>query len=170
MDYFIELGAGWFLFEDSTERLIAICDGLSTKSDYNFGPAAWGGKPGPVSGLTIAEAQPLARGQWEQTGEEEWLWFAEEDRERKQGLDEEPEFWPCQIVLKDSPLKSVLESIAGRTVASQDELVALFREITANFRPCMLPATSADARMAAAKFRHPHIFGEVDEGLSNGTH
>lgn len=162
MDYFIELGAGWFLFEDSTERQIAICDGLSTNPDFNFGPAAWGRKPGPVSGRTIAEAQPLARGRWEQTGEEEWLWFAEEDREFKQGLAKEPEFWPCQIVVKDSPMKSVLESVAGRTVASQDELVALLREITANLRPCTLPRASEDARMAAAKFRHPHIFGELD--------
>lgn len=170
MEHFVDLGAGWFLFEDGTDRLVAICDGLSSNPDHCFGPAAWGRKPGPVSGLTIAEAQPLTRGSWQQTGENEWQWFSEDDKEFKHGLDKEPDFWPCQIVVKDSPLRPVLEKIAGQIVASQGELVAVLREVTAKLRPCALPGTSADARMTAAKFRHPHIFGDVDKVLSGSKH
>src|SRR3546814_8100393 len=54
-DQFIDLGAGWFLFEDETNRRSVVCDALDHDPDRFFGPAAWQEASGPLSGKRSEE-------------------------------------------------------------------------------------------------------------------
>lgn len=154
MDYFIDLGAGLFLYENAESRLSAVCDATASEPNHHFGPAAWGRLDGPVSGLTILEAHAVAQGEWEQTGHEEWKWISVDGQE----YDEPPASWPRRIVLKGSSTRHVLDSLTGRVVSSEDELVELLRGITCGHQPCVLPTLSAAGRLAEARSLHPHIF------------
>jgi hypothetical protein len=156
MDYFIDLGAGFFLYEDEESRLSAVCDATASEPNHHFGPAAWGRLDGPVSGLTILEAQAVAQGGWDQTGPEEWKWFSVNLEE----FDEAPASWPRRIVLMDSSKVSLLDSLAGRVVSSEAELVELVRGITCGQPPCVLTTLSAAKRLAVAKSLYPHAFRE----------
>lgn len=158
MDAFTNLGAGWFLYEDDSSRRTVICDALSSEPDHHFGPAAWGKKDGPVSGLEIAEAQAVLRGRWRQVGPDEWNWFSDEGREYEQ----EPPSWPRVIVVKEGRYGQALHEIDGRVVSKPAGLVELLRAVASNQPARMLPSTSAEARLATAKFVHPHIFGDLD--------
>jgi len=165
MDYFIDLGAGWFLYEDQCSRLSVVCDATAAQPDVHFGPAAWGRKDGPVSGLVILEAQPVARGDWGQTGDEEWKWFSEDGQE----FDQAPASWPRQIVLKGDTTSALLNELSGRVVASEAELAEVLRAVTCG-QQSILPLISGASRLAVAKLMHPHIFGRLPEDPAAETH
>lgn len=158
MKYFIDLGAGWFLYdnEDDWERLSIVCDTTALQPTQHFGPTAWGGGDGPVSGLIILEAEPLIQGHWDQVGPEEWKWFSNDGQE----FDAPPDSWPRRIVVKDSVSGSLLSSLEGRLVSSEAELAELVRNITSGQQQRVLPIASASGRLEAAKLMYPHIFGE----------
>lgn len=165
MDDFADLGAGWFLFEDDDYgRRSVVCDALAANPNHHFGPAAWGGKPGPVAGQAILEAQAVNQGQWEQVSEDDWHWVSGDGAEHEQPLPS----WPRRIVVLDSPSAPTLSTMEGRIVTDEAELVALLRNITpregANLK---LHGTSADGRMTHMQFMHPHIFGEPDTPMSS---
>lgn len=165
MDYFIDLGAGWFLYEDQSSRLSVVCDATAPQPNNYFGPAAWGHRDGPVSGLTLLQAQPVAQGHWDQTGPEEWKWFSEDGQE----FDEPPASWPRRIALMDLSESSLLSCLSGRVVTSEAELAELLRAITCQ-QQRVLPTTSAVNRLAVAKFMHPHIFGDMHRDPAAKTH
>lgn len=163
MDEFIDLGAGFFLFEEDYERKSVICDGMSSNPDHNFGPAAWSGKGGPISGKTVIEATALLRGGWEQTGDDTWAWFSDSGQE----FADEPASWPRVVVVTDDSVRFTFESIAGMTVACVEDLVSLVCGLTSLMPQRRLPEAGPSARLSAVKFRHPHIFG--DESSSEAS-
>jgi hypothetical protein len=156
VDYFIDLGAGWFLYEDESSRLSVVCDANAPQPNLHFGPASWKRQNGPVSGLTLLEAQPVAQGHWGQTGPEEWKWFSEDG----QGFDQPPASWPRRIVLMDHCESPLLNDLSGRVVTNEAELAELLRGISSQQEQRVLPTTSAASRLAGAKRMYPHIFGD----------
>jgi hypothetical protein len=150
MDYFIDLGAGWFLYNDDESRLSVVCDAMAPQPNIHFGPSAWKRSDGPFSGLIILEAQSVAKGEWGQTGPgpDDWKWISEDGQEFE--YDDVPGSWPRRIVLKESVKDALLNSLAGRVVSSETELAELLQGITRGQQPCMLPTSSAAGRLAAA--------------------
>lgn len=158
MKHFIDLGAGWFLYDndDDWERLSIVCDTTAPHPTHHFGPTAWGGGDGPVSGLIILEAEPVIQGHWDQFSLDEWKWYSHDG----QVFDTPPARWPRRIVVKDSASGALLKSLEGRVVSSEAELAELMRDITAGQQQRVLPIASASGRLEAAKLMYPHIFGE----------
>jgi hypothetical protein len=156
MNDFIDVGAGWFLYDDPSNRLTAVCDAMSNEPTHNFGPAAWGGRDGPLSGKVILEAHAVVRGQWDQVGPDEWKWFSEDGQE----FNEPPSDWPRVIKVRDGKFGVSLNSLAERIVASNAEFAELLRIVTTKMPQRNLLCVATGTRFEAAKLRHPHIFGE----------
>lgn len=165
MERFTDLGAGWFLYNEESFRLTVVCDSTSSWPDRHFGPAAWEGRDGPVSGQALLEARPVAGGGWQQSGPDEWKWFSDAGEE----FDEAPAGWPRRITVCDGPGMELVAAFAEREVATEDELIALLRSVTSGQQHRILPCVSASSRLATAQFVYPDFFGELD-CPSKGTH
>lgn len=159
MERFIDLGNGWFLYEE--DRFTVVCDAMSSDPDYIFGAAAWAGRPGPASGRTLLKAYAVRQGQWQQTGPKDWKWFSAEGDE----FDEVPASWPRRLALPDGLARTGYDSlvnIVNRVVETESELVGMLQQIARDLPARTLPLRSASARLAFARFTHPHIFGEIE--------
>lgn len=159
-DYFIDLGAGFFLFEEFDFRKSCICDSLAEDPDHLFGPAAWAGKQGPLSGKTILEACAVLNGSWVQVGEDEAQWFADSDINFEKPYNEEPASWPRRIVVVVGLESSPLAVLKDHIFATEAELVEAMIALTAKLPDRVILSGDGAIRMANCQFAHPHIFGE----------
>jgi len=163
MDDYIELGAGWFLYSQESPQLTSILDAGSAHPDRYFGFAAWKGRKGPVAGATLLEAQPTAKGNWEQTGPKEWKWIMPNGEK----LDHAPTSWPRRIGLKNGASESLLIGLAGRIVANEAELIHLLRSVTKQLPQREVASYSAETRRETMRFLVPQSFDDPD---SSQTH
>lgn len=152
---FVDVGGGWFLYDDRQARLTVVCDALSEAPDCCFGPQAWQGRNGPLSGLTILEARAVLKGRWEQVGRDVWKWFSEDGQE----FDEPPSDWPRIIEIKEGRAGVALDSLSGRTISTNAELAELLRAYTRNLPQRDLPCVGAGIRM------WKHIDFEIDSAI-----
>lgn len=143
---FIPVGAGWFLFEDETNRKCIICDALAGEPNRIFGPAAWNGAPGPLSGKTILEACALVNGSWQQTGPDAWAWHSEAGVEQI----EEPSSWPRCLSIKDDAVVTLFNEDKGRIFFNIGELVAFLMERAAAQPVRELPCSTENERLGLA--------------------
>ncbi|MEX3983763.1 hypothetical protein AB4Y45_32795 [Paraburkholderia sp. EG287A] len=146
-DNFVDLGAGWFLFEDEESRCSVVCDSQPGGHDFIFGPAAWNGEPGPLSGKAILDARPVVRGGWQQTGPDDWKWYSEDGLE----YDEAPASWPRTIEARSESDSPLVRDVAGRKFNSAEELCEFLRGLAQSRNQCttLVLSTAADRLEAA---------------------
>ena len=147
---FIDLGAGWFLYEDEMDRCSIVCDALATEPDHFFGPAAWQGQAGPLSGKTILEVHSVVCGDWQQSGPQEWTWCSEDGRE----YEEPPASWPRHVKVRDDSVSSVLRGVISLTFASPEELDTWLRTLTRSLPEHALPCATKAERMELSSSMH----------------
>lgn len=153
---FVDLSAGMFLYEQTVDDETWVCDSQSASSDVQFGLASWDGWHGPVSGRCILKALPTRVGGWGQVSDEVWAWCMPDGQE----LDEPPPSWPRIVNVLDSPHAAAFAGLAGTVFGSEALLTDALREITQTLPKLPLRLAGADARLVAAQWAHPHIFGE----------
>lgn len=157
MKHFIDLNAGWFLYEVEGSRVTVVCDAYAVVPDQHFGPAAWAGAKGPCSGSVVLKATAIRDGCWQQTGPDEFKWCTEDGQE----FDEAPPSWPRKIVIEDVAEGSVFGGLAGQIVTSETELVNLILTVAASQPQRPLRCVSAAERHIWCGFAYPQICEDI---------
>ncbi|WP_432263301.1 hypothetical protein [Cupriavidus sp. TMH.W2] len=119
---YVLLGAGWYFNPTvSMQGVCYVADSLAPRQEIEpgcryYGPAAWGGKNGPLYGRELVKIRPLHWNAWYAKLEDEFYGGAPQTEVLR--------VWPATLAVTDAGREKGLGVLDGITVGSEEEMIA----------------------------------------------
>lgn len=152
------LSSGWYLNATvSIQGAFYVADSLAPQSEFDpgsrfYGPAAWGGKTGPVYGRELIRIRPL---HWDS-----WFALAEANLYEETTHKLEPlRIWPARLHVMSAGRDKGLEALDGVVLKSEADLIVRVNECAERFERRAPLLYTPSGRLQVVKERLSHAGG-----------